>query len=35
MSGNRNTLDITLNFSGGRVRLGPIPLGPAPVLRLR
>jgi len=27
MSGNRNTLDITLNFSGGRVRLGADPAG--------
>jgi hypothetical protein len=35
MNGNRKTLDIPLNFSGGRVRLGPIPLGPAPVLRLQ
>ena len=35
MAGNPKTLDIPLNFSGGRVRLGPVPLGPAPVLRLR
>lgn len=35
MSGNRETLDVPLTFSGGRVRLGPIPLGPAPILRLR
>lgn len=35
MNGNRETLDIPLTFSGGRVRLGPIPLGRAPVLRLR
>lgn len=35
MNGNRETLDIPLNFSGGRVRLGPIPLGRAPVLRLQ
>jgi hypothetical protein len=35
MNGNRETLDVPLTFSGGRVRLGPIPLGPAPVLRLR
>ncbi|MEO0773511.1 MAG: DUF2125 domain-containing protein [Pseudomonadota bacterium] len=35
MAGNPETLDIPLNFSGGRVRIGPVPLGPAPVLRLR
>jgi len=35
MNGNRETLDIPLTFSGGRVRLGPIPLGRAPVLRLQ
>lgn len=35
MAGNPRTLDIPLNFRGGRVRLGPVPIGPAPVLRLR
>ncbi len=35
MAGNPETLDIPLNFAGGNVRLGPVPLGPAPVLRLR
>ena len=35
MAGNPKTLDIPLNFRNGRVRLGPVPLGPAPVLRLR
>ncbi|MGI3212375.1 DUF2125 domain-containing protein [Roseovarius tibetensis] len=35
MNGDQETLDISLNFSNGRVRLGPIPLGRAPVLRLR
>lgn len=35
MAGNPRTLDIPLNFRGGRVRLGPVPLGAAPVLRLR
>ncbi len=35
MAGNPETLDIPLNFAGGRVRIGPVPLGPAPVLRLR
>jgi hypothetical protein len=35
MAGNPKTLDIPLNFRRGSVRLGPVPLGPAPVLRLR
>lgn len=35
MNGNRKTLDVPLNFSDGRVRLGPIPIGRAPVLRLQ
>jgi hypothetical protein len=35
MAGNPQTLDIPLNLRNGRVMLGPIPLGPAPVLRLR
>jgi len=35
MAGNPKTLDIPLRFGGGRVRLGPVPLGPAPVLRIR
>lgn len=35
MAGNPRTLDIPLNFRNGRVRLGPVPLGVAPVLRLR
>ena len=35
MNGNRETLDIPLTFRGGRTLLGPIPIGPAPVLRLR
>lgn len=35
MAGNPQTLDIPLRFSGGKVRLGPVPLGTAPVLRLR
>ena len=35
MAGNPKTLDIPLNFRDGRVRLGPVPLGPAPVLRIR
>ncbi len=35
LSGNRNTIDAPLSFSGGLVLFGPIPLGPAPVLKLR
>lgn len=35
LSGNPNTLDIPLDFRSGRMSLGPIPLGPAPLIRLR
>ncbi|MBK43993.1 MAG: hypothetical protein CMN20_01490 [Roseovarius sp.] len=35
MAGNPETLDIPLGLRGGRVWLGPVPVGPAPVLRLR
>lgn len=35
MSGNPGTLDIPLEFADGRIWLGPVPLAPAPVLRLR
>jgi hypothetical protein len=35
MAGNPETLDIPLGLSGGRMWLGPVPIGPAPVLRLR
>ena len=35
MNGNPQTLDVPLTFRNGRTLLGPIPLGPAPVLRLR
>lgn len=35
MSGNPNTLDVPLTFRSGRILLGPIPIGSAPVLRLR
>lgn len=34
-SGNPNTLDAPLNLRGGFIRLGPIPLGPAPRLVIR
>ena len=35
IAGNPKTLDIPLTFASGRVKLGPVPLGPAPVLKLR
>lgn len=34
MSGDPETLDVTLRFENGRAFLGPIPLGAAPVIRL-
>ena len=33
--GDGETLSVPLDFSGGRTRLGPIPLGPAPRLAQR
>ncbi|MFY0635702.1 MAG: DUF2125 domain-containing protein [Vannielia sp.] len=35
LAGSPKTLDIPLNFKNGQVRVGPAPIGPAPVLRLR
>jgi len=35
LSGNAQTIDIPLDFRRGRVFLGPVPIGPAPVLQLR
>lgn len=35
MSGRTDTLDAELQFSGGAIWLGPIPLGPAPNLAIR
>jgi len=35
LAGNPDTLDIPLGFGSGRMWLGPVPLGPAPRLRLR
>ncbi|MGB7319584.1 MAG: DUF2125 domain-containing protein [Planktotalea sp.] len=35
LSGNRNTLDLPLDLNNGQMKLGPIPLGPAPLFRLR
>lgn len=34
LAGSPATLDIPVTFSGGRVRIGPVPVGRAPVLRL-
>lgn len=35
LSGNAETLDIPLTFKSGMIRLGPVPLGPAPRLYIR
>lgn len=35
LSGSPRTIDAPLSFRGGIVALGPVPLGPAPVLRIR
>lgn len=35
ISGNADTIDAPLVFRNGRMSLGPVPLGPAPVLRIR
>ena len=35
LSGDPDTLDVPLGFSGGRVSLGPIPIGPAPRIVIR
>jgi hypothetical protein len=35
LSGRTNSLDLPLDFANGRMLLGPIPIGKAPVLRLR
>lgn len=35
LAGGRQTLDVPLTLRDGRVRLGPIPLGRAPSIRLR
>jgi hypothetical protein len=34
-AGSPKTLDIPLNFKNGQTRIGPAPIGPAPVFRLR
>ncbi|MDE9449715.1 DUF2125 domain-containing protein [Aliiroseovarius sp. Z3] len=35
LSGDDKTLDVPLRLSGGRMFLGPIPIGTAPVIRIR
>jgi len=35
LSGSSSSLNTTLNFRGGLMSLGPIPIGPTPILRLR
>ncbi len=35
LSGSAKTLDIPLDFRNGRMLLGPVPIGPAPVLVIR
>lgn len=35
LSGDPETIDVPLGFSGGYMTLGPLPIGRAPVLRLR
>lgn len=35
LSGNTQTLDLPLDFKDGAMALGPVPLGAAPVIRLR
>ena len=32
LSGGRNTLDVALTFENGFTKIGPVPLGPAPLL---
>ncbi|SMR70702.1 hypothetical protein SAMN04488030_0314 [Aliiroseovarius halocynthiae] len=35
LSGNSKSLDVTLRLSGGAVFLGPIPIGSAPIIKIR
>lgn len=35
LNGNSQSLSVTLKFENGRTYLGPVPIGPAPVLQLR
>ncbi len=35
LSGNPRTIDAPLSFRNGMVAIGPVPLGPAPVLKIR
>lgn len=34
LAGRRDTLDVPITFANGRTRIGPLPIAPAPVLRL-
>ncbi|PRY23658.1 hypothetical protein CLV78_104149 [Aliiruegeria haliotis] len=34
LAGRSETLDIPLTFSNGRTKLGPVPIGPAPTIRI-
>ncbi|NSX54830.1 DUF2125 domain-containing protein [Parasulfitobacter algicola] len=35
LSGNPNTLDVPLSFQNGNILFGPVPIGPAPRIRIR
>lgn len=35
LSGDPDTIDVPLSFEGGRMSLGPVPLGPAPQIIIR
>lgn len=32
LSGDENSVEVPLEFRDGRARIGPVPVGPAPVL---
>jgi hypothetical protein len=34
LAGSSRTLDIPVTFQGDRTRIGPLPIAPAPVIRL-
>lgn len=34
LSGNPDTIDAPLSFAGGKVKLGPVPIGDAPIIRI-
>lgn len=35
LSGNKDNIDVTLRFRNGSTFLGPLPIGPAPTIRIR